>query len=84
MTKQPSEIRLGDADSALIPNDPQFGAQSHLSGSLGSLNTTAAWFDYTGLGVRVAVLDDGVDYMHPDLVYPSQFHSQLVISAKKK
>src|SRR3546814_15110191 len=26
-----------------------------------------AWLDYTGSGVRIAVIDDGVFYLHPDL-----------------
>src|SRR6056297_3366581 len=51
-------------------NDEYFGRQWHLvndaSGEF-DLNVAAAWDDYTGKGVRVAVIDDGFDIDHPDL-----------------
>jgi subtilisin family serine protease len=56
-----------------IPNDPLFGDQWHLrnTGQGGTpgvdINVTSVWPDYTGVGVTVAVYDDGVQYTHPDL-----------------
>ncbi|MBE9115730.1 S8 family serine peptidase [Lusitaniella coriacea LEGE 07157] len=51
-----------------IPSDPLFSQQWHLSNSNGlDLNVTSVWDDYTGRGVRVGVIDDGFDYLHPDL-----------------
>jgi len=57
-----------------IPNDPLFNQQWHLlnTGQTGGtqgidLNVVRVWNDYTGRGVRVGVIDDGVDYTHPDL-----------------
>lgn len=55
-------------------NDPLFNAQWYLqnNGQTGGirgidLNVLPVWKDYSGAGVRVAVIDDGVDYLHQDL-----------------
>lgn len=57
-----------------VPNDPLFSQQWHLSntGQTGGtpgmdLNVLPVWEDYTGRGVRVGVMDDSVEYLHPDL-----------------
>jgi subtilisin-like proprotein convertase family protein len=60
---------------ALRPNDPYFGYQWHLEqrDSISSqisgadLNIRAAWPVSLGQGVRLAVVDVGVDLDHPDL-----------------
>jgi len=56
-------------------NDPLFHYQWYLSntGQAGGkpgldLNVKPAWdLGYTGKGVNVAIMDDGLDYLHPDL-----------------
>lgn len=62
-----------------IPNDPLFAKQWHLHnigqrGADGSaalagadLNVGKAWQLATGLGIRIAVVDDGLDTRHEDL-----------------
>jgi subtilisin family serine protease len=57
------------------PNDPLFPYQWFLEntgqsgGAIGSdINVLPVWADYTGKGVRVAIVDDGVQLLHPDLV----------------
>ncbi len=57
-----------------LPNDPLFQYQWHLlnTGQTGGtpgidLNVVPVWQNYTGAGVLVGVLDDGVAYLHPDL-----------------
>ena len=59
----------------LMPNDPFFGEQWHLKntgqgkGKVGSdMKVTSVWDTYRGSGVRIAIVDDGLDLLHPDLV----------------
>lgn len=56
------------------PSDTLFAQQWYLrnagqsGGTAGmDIRIDGAWLDYTGRGVSVAVLDDGVFYQHPDL-----------------
>ncbi len=48
----------------MIPSDPLYARQWHF-GMIG--NIQRIWDDYSGAGVRVLVVDDGVQYTHPDL-----------------
>ena len=56
-----------------IPNDPLFSSQWHLrntgqSGVAGmDINVTNTWDTYKGTGVRIGIIDDGVEVNHPDL-----------------
>jgi subtilisin-like proprotein convertase family protein len=57
-----------------VPNDPLFGLQWHWlnTGQTGGrpgvdINLTNVWRYYRGEGIRVGVVDDGLDYRHPDL-----------------
>lgn len=59
---------------SFTPTEPLFGGQWYLrntgqsGGTAGmDIRVDGAWRDYTGAGVRVAVIDDGVFYDHPDL-----------------
>lgn len=66
----PENLELSDE-----PNDPYFKYQWYLknTGQNGGkarldLNVEAAWAQgITGKNVTTAIMDDGVDYMHPDL-----------------
>jgi kexin len=63
-----------------VPNDTLFTDQWHLrnTGQAGNdgmpgtagedLNVSVAWANYRGRGVRIAIVDDGLDIAHPDLV----------------
>ena len=57
-----------------LPTDPFLSSQWHLgnTGGLFDLNVRGVWNPasgtaYTGAGIRVVVIDDGFDYLHPDL-----------------
>src|SRR5690349_549433 len=57
-----------------VPNDPLFRYQWFLNntgqsgGAPGSdINVLPVWPQYTGKGVEVAIVDDGVQLNHPDL-----------------
>ena len=62
---------------ATDPTDPLFQHQWYLknTGQNGGkpkldLNVAAAWAQgVTGKNVTTAIMDDGVDYMHPDLIH---------------
>jgi kexin len=69
----------GGAVTTFIPNDPLFARQWHLrnTGQSGAgagpaavgedLNVVGAWAHGRGTGVRIAIVDDGMDITHPDL-----------------
>ena len=57
-----------------VPNDPLFSDQWHLQntgqsgGTSGEdVNITGAWNSYKGSGVVIGIVDDGLDWAHPDL-----------------
>ncbi len=69
-------MEAGDPTLSLtfFPTDPLFSDQWHLlnTGQAGGLpgidiNVTGVWDDYTGAGVRIGVVDDGIEYTHADL-----------------
>ncbi|CAF1401090.1 unnamed protein product [Adineta ricciae] len=74
VSKDRFETRNGDYQQ---PNDPYFQYQWYLKnvGQAGGkprldLNVEEAWaLGYTGKNVTTAIMDDGVDYTHPDLMY---------------
>ncbi|UVO39392.1 S8 family serine peptidase [Bradyrhizobium arachidis] len=55
------------AGDSTLPNDTYFYKEWNLTSSAGGINVTAAWQNYTGLGIKVGIIDDGIDYKHPDL-----------------
>lgn len=67
---------MSQRNSPVLPSDPLFTAQWHLmnTGQVAGavpgqdINVRRVWSDYTGQGVWVAVMDDGFDEQHPDLV----------------
>lgn len=62
-----------------LPNDPQFGNQWHLrntgqgSGTVGADINVTPWWNFSGgthlgAGVNIAMVDDGLQRTHPDLI----------------
>ena len=60
---RPAGVQPADAT-----DEPLFGDQWHLSSSLGyDINVESVWADFTGAGVSVVVVDQGIQLTHPDL-----------------
>ena len=56
------------ADGVSIPNDPYFSQLWALQNGTGGINAVSAWTRTTGSSdIIVAVIDSGVDILHPDL-----------------
>ncbi|MBT6293000.1 MAG: tandem-95 repeat protein, partial [Rhodospirillaceae bacterium] len=65
---------------ALVPVDPGFFDQWHLDNALVpgvDINVTDVWDEFTGEGVLVGIIDDGIDYNHPDLNFNYRFDLDL-------
>lgn len=53
---------------AALPTDPYFANwQWSLNNPTTGIDVIKTWQNYTGAGVKVGILDDGIDYNHPDL-----------------
>lgn len=64
-------IQSHDAQAvAYTATDPLRNAQWHIN----YMNLPSVWADYTGVGVKVMIVDDGFDLTHPDLA--GQFNAQ--------
>ena len=62
---------LQGADLPASHNDPLLPSYWHLGGTVGStkgINALEVWNEFRGTGVLVGVVDNGVDYLHPELV----------------
>eukprot|EP00026_Physarum_polycephalum_P000050 Phypoly_transcript_00050.p1 GENE.Phypoly_transcript_00050~~Phypoly_transcript_00050.p1 ORF type:complete len:851 (+),score=68.86 Phypoly_transcript_00050:2980-5532(+) len=66
--------RTDEGNTWAMPTDPLFEKQWHLFDNkvqgdnvLIGMNVVSAWPLATGLGVCVAIVDDGILYLHPDL-----------------
>ena len=55
----------------MVPDDTGYGEQWYLSNpiriSVAYIDIEAVWDDYSGKGVTLGIIDDGIDYNH-DLV----------------
>lgn len=75
MVRRPQVIDIPDAEQAdpigdirpqLVPDDTYYQQQYHLH-SVTGVNVPGAWDISTGSGVKIAILDTGIECRHPDL-----------------
>ena len=67
----------------LVPNDTYFEEQWHLHNDDTEgvdINAPAAWGSVTGSGIRIGIVDDGVQLTHPDLLdnIGADFHYDFI------
>eukprot|EP01031_Cornospumella_fuschlensis_P051322 gene51322-62760_t len=69
-----SPLLLHQPARKLVPNDPLYTQQWHLKntgqggGKAGTdINVITTWDTYQGQGIRIGIIDDGLDLLHPDL-----------------
>lgn len=74
ITFMDEESERTSAPSVADGTDPDLNDQWHIQNNYRSihghsidLNVQSVWDDYTGKGVTVGIIDDGVAYNHPDL-----------------
>jgi len=78
-------VSAGDvgAQSAAImtPKDALFGQQWHLNSKYG-INVQSVWNEYNGHGIKIGIVDDGVQYTHKDL--DGNYRTDLDYDARNK
>ena len=66
--KQITSVDYKILDSLPIPTEPKIAdEEKEIPWGIKRVNASAAWPVVTGEGVKVAVIDTGIDYAHPDL-----------------
>ncbi|XP_071885200.1 proprotein convertase subtilisin/kexin type 4 [Anas platyrhynchos] len=67
--EQQTAKRRAKRSGSVVPTDPWFPKQWYMNNDINpDLNVLAAWSKgYTGLGVVLSILDDGIEKDHPDL-----------------
>ncbi len=76
-------MRRDQFEPSAIP-DPEYSNQWHLGTQFPGLSAEDAWkMGYTGWGVVISVVDDGLDFQHPDLAeaYAAEY-SYDILSGK--
>jgi subtilisin-like proprotein convertase family protein len=69
------------AHADLTVADAYYGQQWHLNTKYG-INVEAVWNEYNGRGVRIGIVDDGVQYTHKDL--NNNYRTDLDYDARNK
>ncbi len=56
------------ATASLVPGGPLYAQQWHLKSDDAGIDASGVWTDYLGRAIRIAIIDEGVQYTHKDLV----------------
>jgi subtilisin-like proprotein convertase family protein/Ca2+-binding RTX toxin-like protein len=62
-----SDSGTGATPDSVGGGEPNFSSQWALGTGTWSLDITAAWTRYSGKGIKVGIVDDGIQASHPDL-----------------
>ena len=74
-----------DLNPDLTIQDPQYDAQWHLREAFPGLGVGKVWrLGYLGHGIVTSVIDDGVDYTHPDLAANYAAHYSYDVIGQRK
>lgn len=61
-------VQTHEMSGSASPSDPLFvNSQWHINGSPHDISVQGVWNDYTGTGVTIGFIDDGIEYTHPEL-----------------
>eukprot|EP01126_Amoeba_proteus_P014623 TRINITY_DN1646_c0_g1_i3.p1 TRINITY_DN1646_c0_g1~~TRINITY_DN1646_c0_g1_i3.p1 ORF type:complete len:282 (-),score=53.50 TRINITY_DN1646_c0_g1_i3:388-1233(-) len=79
------EDKARTREKRVVITDPEYPRQWHLHGSSLHLNTETAWDKgYMGEGVRIAIVDDGIQTTHPDLADNARVDSSWNFNENKQ
>ena len=53
--------------STTTPTDTYFSNEWNLTSPTAGINVLTTWQNYTGAGIKIGIVDDGIDYTHSDL-----------------
>lgn len=66
------------------PSDPLYGRQWHLNNTgICDINVSGVWKEYRGKGIKIAVVDTGIDTSHKDLFKNIDFNLSYCYATKK-
>ncbi len=66
-----------------IPSDPLYKKQWHINNTTDAdINVSQVWRDYRGKGVKIAVVDTGIDVKHQDLLKNIDFNLSYCYATK--
>lgn len=74
---QPLNPPTGDST---LPTDTYFWKQWSLNSATAGIDVAEAWANYSGVGVKIGIIDDGFDYEHSDL--KANYRSDLDYDAR--
>ncbi len=71
------------ASDIFIPTDPLYKKQWHINNTtVADINVSQVWKEYRGKGIKIAVVDTGIDIKHKDLLKNIDFNLSYCYATK--